>query len=344
MRRQDIEHQAHFQDFSLRDRVSIALDSAGISANEKLGQHFLVDQKIVDLIAQEAQPDTVVIEVGAGVGQLTEALAQRANSVVSYEIDRRFSPILDALQEKTDNLEIVYADVLGANLAKTVRKAKGEAQIIANLPYHITEPFMHLASSLGVPMTLMVGRNFSEAVSISDPESLRFTTLTMLAQAFFEIYHVTEVPRESFDPEPRTESDVIRFVPKGEARYLSREDFLVQQLFLTQHKSPPVINVLKEAIIKHDEESSYGTKDKKETRRQSRRAVKQELRQLLSHLQNGAISDMEEVDTGSVMSQSKALEIIHRMQIPDQILNKPFSRLNNSEVRVLANCLSQKTR
>jgi len=193
-------------------------------------------------------------------------------------------------------------------------------------------------------MTLMVGRNFSEAVSIDDPENLRYTTLTMLAQAFFEIYHVVEVPRDSFDPEPRTESDVIRFVPKGEARYISREDYLVQQLFLTQHKSPPVVNVLKDSIIKHEEESSYGTKDKRETRRQNRRAVKQELRQLITHLKTGSVPDTEEVDTSAVMSQSKALEVIGRMQIPEQILNKPFSRLNNSEVRALAVCLSSKTR
>ncbi len=320
--------------------VEERLSALDIEQNEKLGQHFLIDDNTLNKMAQEVESGANVIEIGAGVGQLTELLALHANKVTSIEIDRRYEEVLRQLQERCPNVEIVYGDALSIKLGHLVHKLEaGEhtVQIVANLPYHITEPFMHLVAELRIPMSLMVGEKFAQASLAGDPNDPNFTTLSMLCQSFFEIDRVLDVPREAFLPEPRTKSAIMRFTPKGEAKQLSRADFVTQQLFISMNKSPLVKNVIKEALIKYSEVSLYGTRTKTESSRFSRRTTKQELRQTLKQYQFG--TDDEEsgdISDEAGMTQNQARGIIQKLGAPDSILGKPFSQLNNSEIRVLA--------
>ncbi len=238
--------------------VEQRLRTLDIEQNEKLGQHFLIDDFSLGSMAGEVEAGANVIEVGAGVGQLTELLAQRADQVAAIEIDRRFEEVLLELQLQYPNLEVIYGDALTVKLGQLVRKLEaGEhtVQIIANLPYHITEPFMHQTAGLNVPMSLMVGERFAQAAMAEDPHSPAYSSLSLLSQSFFEIERVLEVPREAFLPEPRTESAIMRFTPKSEGKHLSRQDFVCQRLFLTANKSPLIKNVIKEALVAYSEVS-----------------------------------------------------------------------------------------
>lgn len=349
--KESLQHGVSFKRYdSKQSQVSRAsqiveerLSALDIEQNEKLGQHFLIDDYTLNKMAQEVESGANVIEIGAGVGQLTELLAEQADRVTSIEIDRRYEGVLVQLQERCPNVEIVYGDALSIKLGHLVRKLEaGEhtVQIVANLPYHITEPFMHLAAELRIPMSLMVGEKFAQASFAEDPNDPNFTALSMLSQSFFEIDRVLDVPREAFLPEPRTKSAIMRFTPKGEAKQLSRADFVTQQLFITMNKSPLVKNVIKEALIKYSEVSLYGTRTKTESSRVSRRTAKQELRQILHQYQLGTINDeTEDSSDGAGMTQNQARGIIQNLGVPDSILGKPFSQLNNSEIRTLASCL-----
>jgi len=349
--KESLQQDANFRHYdSGRNQASRAsriveerLSALDIEQNEKLGQHFLIDDRALNRMAQEVESGANVIEIGTGVGQLTELLAQQADKVTSVEIDRRYEEVLVQLQERYPNLEIIYGDVLSIKLGQLLQKlGAGEhtVQIVANLPYHITEPFMHLAAELRIPMSLMVGEKFAQASFAEDPKDPNFTTLSMISQSFFEIDRVLDVPRKAFLPEPRTKSAIMRFTPKGEAKQLSRADFITQQLFITMNKSPLVKNVIKEALIKYSEVSQYGTRTKTESSRVSRRTTKQELKQILQRFQFGIDNDGEETESDEIgMTQNQARGIIQNLGIPDSILGKPFSQLNNSEIKILALCL-----
>lgn len=315
-----------------------------IDQNEKLGQHFLIDDYSLSRMAQEVEPGANVIEVGAGVGQLTELLTQQADRVISIEIDRRYEAVLQQIQTQHPGLEIVYGDVLSTKLDTLVRKLEsGEhnVQIVANLPYHITEPFMQQASRLHIPMSLMVGEKFAQTAVIENPNEPFYSSLSLLSQSFYEVERILDVPREAFIPEPRTKSAIMRFTPKGNVKHLSRQDFISQRLFLTINKSPLVKNVIKESLIAYSEVSRYGTRTKTESSRLSRRTTKQELKTLLHQYQFGIGSERDDNNNANEigLTQNQARDIIGNMGISESILNKPFSQLNNSEIRILVLCL-----
>lgn len=316
----------------------------GLDHNEKLGQHFLADTQVLRRIADQTEPGAHVIEIGPGLGQLTRLLADRAEGVTAVEIDRHFEPVLEELQAEFPNLMVIYGDALACRLDKHVLDLQANeqsVQIIANLPYHITEPFMQQAVRMSdVGLCLLVGERFAQAAMLQDPSSLQYTNLSFLCEAFYDVSRVAMVPREAFVPEPKTESSVLKFAPKGEAKYLKRGEYLAQQLFLTAGRSPLVKNVLKEALIEHAELSNYGTRTKEETSRHSRRAVNQELKNIVrrqTYLDYDEESD--EVIEKGIMTQNQAREIIATMELSEDILNKPFSQLNNTQIRSLAAAL-----
>ena len=116
---------------SVGEVVEARLETLGIRPNESLGQHFLVDDAAVEILANSVSPGNKVIEIGAGIGQLTEALSKKAEKVVAIEIDRRYEPVLSELTNEYPNLKVVYGDVLALKLQDYIDK-KEDAQVIAS--------------------------------------------------------------------------------------------------------------------------------------------------------------------------------------------------------------------
>lgn len=287
---------------SLQKKVLERIKSAGIKPNEELGQHFLIDGQIINLLAQSVTPGNTVIEIGAGVGQLTDSLAEKATALVAVEIDRRYQPVLSEVEKEHPNARIIYGDALALNYQNFIPKKKakkddqGGIQVIASLAYHITEPFLHRL--VGLPLestTLVVGQRLARAIQAKYEIDPDFGQLTLLAQTFFDIEILAEVDKRKFFPVPRTDSAVVRLTPKEEEGFRSnRRNFFFRRLFLTSNKSPLVKNALREGLIEY----------KKLTKNQAR-------------------------------------AIINQMGILETILEKPFEQLNNNQLRILSKLLRE---
>lgn len=287
---------------TLREIVTHRISQLGIRPDENLGQHFLVDQDSIDTLTDSIIPGATVIEIGAGIGQLTEALAKKADRVVSIEIDRRYEPILTQITRAYPNVQIIYDDVLSLELSALATEPRGTAkqqpQIIASLPYHITESFLHKIADFSMhSATLVVSKRLMYAIEARE-EIPTFGQLTLLAQTFFKIDILRTIKKQQFFPTPRTDSAIIRFTPKTEREIRSgRRDFLLRRLFLTARYSPLTKNSLKEGLI---EFAQFG---------------------------------------GRTMTQNQARTIISDIDIPDGVLNKPFQQLSNENLKVLSRAL-----
>lgn len=331
----------------LRKLIIGRIEKLGIRLNENLGQHFLVDKPSIDLLAQSVSPGNTVIEVGAGVGQLTEALAQKAARVISIEIDRRYEPILTQITRRHPNVQVIFGDAIALKLQDLIPKREKDAgvQIVASLPFHITEPFLH--KIVGLPIesaTLAVGQRLVYAIQASSEESVDFGQLTLLAQTFFDIDVIAAIEKQKFFPVPRTNSAIIRLIPKDEHEFRSnRREFLLRRLFLTAKRSPLVKNALKEGLIEFAQVSEIGTLSKREHNQRLRRSTKAELKRMIAEYNHfGEIPSVpqksKEVGAGQ-LTQNQARAIIEKIGIPNSILNKPFEQLNNSELRILSKAL-----
>lgn len=332
---------------ALRNLVVERIQQLGIRPNENLGQHFLVDQTSIDLLAQSISPGNTVIEVGSGVGQLTEALAKKATKVISVEIDRRYEPVLAQITRQYPNMEIIFGDALALRFEDFIPKRKEDTgvQIVASLPFHITEPFLHKIAGLPIESaTLAVGERLAYAIQAPNEENAAFGQLTLLAQTFFETDVIAGIEKKEFFPIPRTDSAIIRLIPKEEYEFRSsKRDFLLRRLFVTAKRSPLVKNALKEGLIEFAQVSEVGTLSKKEHNHRLRRAVKAGLKRMVgdyNHFRETQPQASKPRDTEErFLTQNQARAIIEKIGIPDSILDKPFQQLNNSELGILSRAL-----
>jgi len=194
------------------------LADAGIGADKRLGQHFLLDLNICRKIARLAriEQDGMVIEVGPGPGGLTRALLEAGARVFAVEKDARFLPILKQLAEfSAGRLVVVHADALTIDEAAL---APGEASIAANLPYNVGVPM--LVKWLTGPfrptaMTLMFQREVAERI-VAAPGGRDFGRLAVLSQALCACKVVMDLPARAFTPPPKIASAVVRLTPLAE--------------------------------------------------------------------------------------------------------------------------------
>lgn len=227
---------------SLKAVVLERLKKSGVEPDTRLGQHFLIDKEVISLLASEAKPGNLVIEVGSGIGQLTAELAKKSSKLISIEVDERYSPILDNLAKKYKNLRLVYGNALKFNF----NNLRGPIQIIASLPYHISEPFLRKLIFLPFKSAiLVVGDKLGKSIGV-DETNPYFGQLTLLTRAFFDVEEIAKVKREKFYPTPRTDSVIIRLTLK---RDKDINNVLFRRLFLTSNNSPLVKNSLMEGLI-----------------------------------------------------------------------------------------------
>lgn len=316
-----------------REQFISRLSEFEVYPHENIGQNFLVDDVYLNTMASRASRGSTVIEVGSGPGNLTKLLAQRAGRVIGLEIDTQFRPLLEEVQAEHGNVQIVYTDaVRSIGRYATASDPLGDVQIIANLPFHITEPFLTNTVGLGVSdITLLLGNKAAEEITAS-PESLEYGKLSFIAQTFYDTSIITSVPRQAFYPEPPTDSKIVAFCPRSKKEIASyRPNAVFARLFRNAKKNGPVINEIKQALV--EQGSGYGTLGKRESHQRDRANVKRELRNMRVTGDWGSVGGNGR--SNPVLSQSYALDIISRMEISNSILRRPFSVLNNQEIREL---------
>ncbi len=238
-----------------RAAVRALLMRRSLHANKDLGQNFLVDPALADEIAElgGADPSCAVLEIGAGLGALTGALARRARRVLAYEID---AGLVRALREEgalPPNVELVHADALRADLAADLDRLGRPARVVSNLPYSVSSPLLRRLLDLRDRLEgwlVMVQREMALRVSAA-PGSRDYGSLAVLHHLAVRVERVRDVPPHAFFPEPQITSTLVRLVPRSdsplEAGELPQVERLVRAAFSTRRKT--LVNALRGAGI-----------------------------------------------------------------------------------------------
>jgi 16S rRNA (adenine1518-N6/adenine1519-N6)-dimethyltransferase len=201
-----------------RDVTKHILKSFNIQMSKKLGQNFLIDENIVDGIVRAANisPGETVLEIGPGIGTLTQGLAEAGAKVVAVELDSRLIEVLTKTLAGYDNVRIVHGDILKVNIAEEV--AAPRFKVVANLPYYITTPIIMGLLEQRLPvdtLVTMIQKEVAERM-VASPGGKEYGALSVAVQYFTEPQIMFAVPPHSFIPAPAVDSAVIRCVVRDQ--------------------------------------------------------------------------------------------------------------------------------
>ena len=192
------------------------LQRYGFNFQKKYGQNFLIDTHVLDKIIGAAQigPDDFVLEIGPGIGTMTQYLAEAAREVVAVEIDTKLIPILQDTLKEYDNVTVLNEDILKVDIRKIAEEKNGgkPIKVVANLPYYITTPIIMGLFESEVPLdsiTVMVQKEVADRMQVG-PGTKDYGALSLAVQYYAEPYIVANVPPNCFIPRPAVGSAVIR--------------------------------------------------------------------------------------------------------------------------------------
>ena len=237
------------------NEIKALLDRHGFRFSKALGQNFLIQSWVPEKIAECAGIDEHcgVLEIGPGIGCLTNRLSEKAVKVVCIELDRSLLPILDETLSGCENVEIVYGDVLKQDLAGlTAEKMQGlEPVVCANLPYNITSPAISALLKAGCfrRMTLMVQKELAKRICAKAGEA-DYSAFSILVQWYAKPRLMFDVSPDCFLPQPKVTSSVIRLdISDGPAYRIENEELLfkvVRSAF--GHRRKTLVNALSSAF------------------------------------------------------------------------------------------------
>lgn len=214
------------KDIATPIRTQEILKKYGFSFKKSLGQNFLIDPNILRNIVGHADltKDSAAIEIGPGIGALTEHLARAAGKVVAFEIDQRLLPVLEDTLSPYDNVEIIHSDILEADVkqmfAEKLNSYK-DVMVVANLPYYVTTPILLKLLMDRLPirgMVVMMQKEVADRITAA-PGTKAYGSLSIAIQYYMKAEVAMVVPKAVFMPQPNVDSAVIK---------------------LTRHEVPPV--------------------------------------------------------------------------------------------------------
>lgn len=201
------------------DDTKFIMKKYNIKANKSLGQNFLIDDNVIEKIIEGSNvcKDDLIIEIGPGLGALTEVLLEKAHKVISIELDKKMIKILEDRFKLYNNFELLHNDVLKVNLNEIIQKEKKDSniknvKIVANLPYYITTPIIMklLEEQLDLnSITVMVQKEVADRL-IETPGGKNTGAITYSVFYYATSESILEVSNTSFIPEPDVTSEVIK--------------------------------------------------------------------------------------------------------------------------------------
>ncbi|MGP6388648.1 16S rRNA (adenine(1518)-N(6)/adenine(1519)-N(6))-dimethyltransferase RsmA [Streptococcus dysgalactiae] len=203
--------------------TKVVLDRHGFTFKKSFGQNFLTDTNILQKIVDTAEIDqnVNVIEIGPGIGALTEFLAENAAEVMAFEIDDRLVPILADTLRDFDNVQVVNQDILKVDLQTQIKQFKNPdlpIKVVANLPYYITTPIlMHLIEGK-IPFqefVVMMQREVADRIS-AEPNTKAYGSLSIAVQYYMTAKVAFIVPRTVFVPAPNVDSAILKMVRRDQ--------------------------------------------------------------------------------------------------------------------------------
>ena len=205
------------KDIATPNKTREILDKYGFSFKKSLGQNFLIDTNILRNIVQHSgvHSESGAIEIGPGIGALTEQLAKNCKKVVAFEIDQRLLPILKDTLSGYDNIQVIHEDILKADVAKVIKdEFTGQVKdlhIVANLPYYVTTPIIMKLLEEHLPLksiTVMLQKEVADRMAAA-PGTKDYGSLSIAVQYYTKAEVAMIVPKTVFVPQPNVDSAVI---------------------------------------------------------------------------------------------------------------------------------------
>ena len=227
--------------------IDTILRKNNLHFNKRFGQNFLTDENIVRKIIEVAEVDKedLILEIGSGIGTMTQVLSEFAKKVVSVEIDRKLIPVLKETLADCTNVEIVQGDILKTNIREILGDDLGKMplKIVANLPYYVTTPIImgFLESDLPFEtMTFMIQKEVGERLC-GKPGTKAYGSLSIAAQFYSDVTIDFNVPSHVFMPKPKVDSIVVSFKKLSQPRIQLEDQKLffkvVKASFLNRRKT-----------------------------------------------------------------------------------------------------------
>lgn len=249
---------------------------------KKFGQNFLIDPHVLDKIIRSADitEEDCVIEIGPGIGCVTQALLENAGKVISIEIDDQLIPILTEQFGNEPNFKLIHKDVLKVDLKKLIEEESPhkKVKVVANLPYYITTPIIMTLLENELPIesiTVMVQKEVADRLA-SKPGTKQYGAITVSVNYFCDSYLVANVPRNCFMPRPNVDSAVIQLrlhdEPPVKAQNTKQLFRIIKAAFMLRRKT--LLNTLaahgdlgieKEKLKQLLEDSGVGAQTRGET-------------------------------------------------------------------------------
>lgn len=237
----------------------------GFNFQKKFGQNFLIDTHVLDKIIEESgiTKDDCVLEIGPGIGTMTQYLCENAREVIAVEIDKALIPILEDTLSEYDNVTVINDDILKVDVQKIVDEKNGgrPIKVVANLPYYITTPIIMGLFESHLPLksiTIMVQKEVADRMQVG-PGTKDYGALSLAVQYYAKPEIVANVPPNCFMPRPKVGSAVIRLTKYEEPPvFVENEEFmfsLIRATFNQRRKTlvnaignAPNLNITKEQV------------------------------------------------------------------------------------------------
>jgi 16S rRNA (adenine1518-N6/adenine1519-N6)-dimethyltransferase len=219
------------KDIATPVRTRAILEKYGFSFKKSLGQNFLIDTNILRKIVEFADmsENTGAIEVGPGIGALTEQLARSSKKVVSFEIDQRLLPILNDTLADYKNVTIIHKDILEADVRAVMEEEFHEIDdimVVANLPYYVTTPIIMKLLEEHLPIrgiVVMLQKEVADRIS-AKPGTKDYGSLSIAVQYYTKAETVMIVPKTVFVPQPNVDSAVIRLTVREKPAVIVKDE------------------------------------------------------------------------------------------------------------------------
>ncbi len=250
------------KDIATPKRTQEILKKYGFSFKKSLGQNFLIDPNVLHNIVSHANltKSSAAIEIGPGIGALTEHLARQAGQVVAFEIDQRLLPVLADTLSPYDNVEIVHSDILKANVSDMMQEKLADFEdvmVVANLPYYVTTPILIKLLMEKLPirgMVVMMQKEVADRIT-AKPSTKAYGSLSIAIQYYMKAEIAMTVPKTVFIPQPNVDSAVIKLTRHETAPVsVIDEDFLftVSRASFAQRRKT-ILNNLQSQLLKGKE-------------------------------------------------------------------------------------------
>ncbi|MEK5183502.1 16S rRNA (adenine(1518)-N(6)/adenine(1519)-N(6))-dimethyltransferase RsmA [Solibacillus sp. FSL R5-0691] len=286
------------KDIATPVRTKEILEKYGFSFKKSLGQNFLIDPNILRNIVSHANltENSGAIEVGPGIGALTEHLAREAKKVVSFEIDQRLLPVLEDTLSPYDNVKIVHSDILKADVAQVIAEEMPgieDIMVVANLPYYVTTPILMKLLNDRLPIrgfVVMMQKEVADRIT-AKPGTKAYGSLSIAIQYYVTAEIAMVVPKTVFMPQPNVDSAVIRLI---------------------KHENPPV-KVIDEDFLFEVSRASFAQRRKTILNNLQNGLVngKQNKELILQALEEAGIEPSRRGETLSIQEFGKLADCLH---------------------------------